>query len=425
MSTRRNKIQRSRFFLVILFPFLLAACANTPANTDSNFPENSPVIVNPTAAIKTSTPEPTETPTATPSPTGFPDPAAFDWVQVAEGFIRPLLLTTAGDGSNRLFIVEQDGAVRVIENGATLATAFLDINEEVSSDGNEQGLLGLAFHPDYENNGFFYVNYTDNSGNTVISRFQVSSDPNVADPASEVQLLTVDQPYENHNGGNLVFGPDGYLYAGLGDGGAGGDPHGNGQNMATLLGKMLRIDVNAGELYGIPAGNPYVNGGGQPEIWASGLRNPWRFSFDRVTGDLYIADVGQGQWEEINFLPGGIVGGSNFGWNYFEGTHAYLGNPPSEITFIAPITEYDHSGRCSVTGGYVYRGVMLPAWQGIYLYGDYCSGEVMGIFQHSDGAWENQILFTTGHLITSFGEDETGELYLVDRRGFIYQLQAK
>lgn len=313
----------------------------------------------------------------------------------------------------------------MIENGATLADPFLDIREQVGSQGNEQGLLGLVFHPDYENNGFFYVNYTDVNGDTVISRFQVSADPNRAEAASEKFLVQVDQPYPNHNGGHLEFGPDGYLYAGLGDGGSGGDPQGNGQSLETLLGKVLRIDVNSGDPYGIPGDNPFANGGGLAEIWTVGLRNPWRFSFDRATGDLYIADVGQGEWEEVNFLPGGIAGGSNFGWNYFEGTHTYEGEPPVGVNFIAPVTEYQHGARCSVTGGYVYRGAALPAWQGVYFYGDYCSGEVLGLLQHADGTWESQLLYSLDVNITSFGLDENGELYVVGRSGGIYQLRAQ
>jgi glucose/arabinose dehydrogenase len=357
---------------------------------------------------------------------GFPDPAGYAWVAIADGFNGPIQVTNAGDGSGRLFVVEQPGVIKVIQDGLTLETPFLDIAEEVGNSGNEQGLLGLAFHPDYEANGIFYVNYTDVVGDTIISRLTVSGDPNVADPASEVHILEVHQPYENHNGGNLVFGPDGYLYIGLGDGGSGGDPQGNGQNPRTLLGKMLRIDVNSAEPYSIPADNPYVNSEqGAPEVWAIGLRNPWRYSFDRATGDLYIGDVGQGSWEEINFLPAGIVGGTNFGWNYYEGTHDYQGTPPEGMQFIFPVTEYAHESRCSITGGFVYRGALMPEWDGIYFYGDYCSGEVFGLFQAADGTWNSQVLFPTGALITSFGEDEAGELYMSSRSGEIFQLQPQ
>jgi glucose/arabinose dehydrogenase len=370
------------------------------------------VLVIPTA---TSQPSPTVVPER-----NIPDPSGYNWQLVAEGFQRPLLLTNAGDGSNRLFVVEQDGQIEVAENGAQLAEPFLDIDANVGSNGNEQGLLGLAFHPDYENNGFLYVNYTDTAGNTVVSRFTASG--NTADPSSEMVMLQIEQPYENHNGGLLYFGPDGYLYIGTGDGGSGGDPRNNGQSTETLLGKLLRIDVNAAEPYAIPVDNPFGRGGGLGEIWAYGLRNPWRFSFDRTTGDLYIADVGQGEWEEISFLPGGSAGGANFGWNFFEGTHAYEGDPPSGL--IPPVAEYDHGHGCSVTGGHVYRGEMLPEWQGVYVYGDFCSGEMWGLVQHSDGSWENQAIYDTSFLITSFGEDEAGELYVLDRFGALYRLEA-
>lgn len=343
---------------------------------------------------------------------------------MANGFAQPLLVTHADDGSGRLFVVEQHGMIWIIENGSQLAEPFLDIRFEVGSGGNEQGLLGLAFDPNYASNGYFYVNYTGLGGNTVVARFQVSENPSIANPDSEAPMLYVAQPYANHNGGHLEFGPDGYLYIGLGDGGSGGDPAGNAQSLETHLGKMLRIDVTQGEPYAIPADNPFANGGGLPEIWAYGLRNPWRFSFDRTTGDLYIADVGQGEWEEIDFLPGGIVGGSNFGWDYFEGTHIYEGAAPEGMNLIAPVVEYQHSSRCSVTGGYVYRGANLPAWNGVYFYGDYCSGEVMGLYQVSSGAWQTDVLWDTTSLITSFGQDEAGEIYLVDRNGDIYQLQA-
>lgn len=368
---------------------------------------------------------PTASPEALPAPS-LPEPDGFDWVQVSAGFVQPLYLTHGGDGSGRLFVVEQAGRIWVLENGNVLAQPFLDIEAQVGSDGNEQGLLGMVFHPDYEQNGFFYLDYTDLSGDTVVSRFQVSADANLADAGTEQIVMQVDQPYPNHNGGQIEFGPDGYLYVGLGDGGSQGDPHGNGQSLETLLGKILRIDVNVGSPYAIPADNPYAGSGGRGEIWAVGFRNPWRFSFDRATGDVYIGDVGQGQWEEIDFLPGGIVGGSNFGWNYFEGTHEYEGSPPAGAALLPPVAEYDHgASRCSVTGGYVYRGPALPAWQGVYIYADYCSGEIFGLVQHADGNWESRLLYDTSFLITSFGLDEGGEIYLVDRGGGIYQLQSQ
>ena len=308
-----------------------------------------------------------------------------------------------------------------------LAAPFLDIRARVGSSGSEQGLLGLAFHPDYTKNGYFFVNYTDRSGDTVIARYRVSADPSLADPSTEVRLLEVQQPYGNHNGGDLAFGPDGYLYISLGDGGSGGDPRNFGQSVDTLLGKLLRIDVSEVDGYSIPAGNPFVNGGGRPEIWAYGLRNPWRISFDQLTGDLYIADVGQNSWEEVNFQPAGSPGGENYGWNTMEGFHCFQSSACDQSGLTLPVIEYalHVQGDCAVTGGYVYRGHSLPAWQGIYVYGDYCSGRVWGLFQNPTGVWENGLLFETGARITSFGQDEDGEIYLVNHRGSVYQLVEK
>jgi glucose/arabinose dehydrogenase len=366
----------------------------------------------------TPTPEPTAIPQA-----GFPDPAGYTWNLIVDGFSRPLLATNAGDGSGRIFVLEQGGVIRIVQGGAILSDPFMDITGQVGSGSNEQGLLGLAFHPDYESNGLFFVNYTDLNGDTVISRFQVSADANVADPASEKILLQVDQPFANHNGGNLEFGPDGFLYAGLGDGGSQGDPNGNGQSRAAYLAKLLRIDVNSGDPYGIPADNPFANSGGLPEIWALGFRNPWRFSFDRATGDLYIADVGQNQWEEVDYLPAGSPGGANFGWNIMEGNHPYQGDATDGM--IGPVTEYEHGNRCSITGGNVYRGQALLAWNGVYFYGDYCSGEILGLVHNADSSWESRLLYDTGFLITSFGLDEAGEIYVLDRNGGLYQLQAQ
>ncbi|MDH5506447.1 MAG: PQQ-dependent sugar dehydrogenase [Anaerolineae bacterium] len=374
---------------------------------------------------------PTAAPTATyPFPvTRIPDAAipsdlsGYGWQLYAGGFHRPVDLTHAGDGSGRVFVVEQAGVIWSLVNGQRAATPFLDISKQVGSRANEQGLLGLAFHPRYAETGYFFVNYTDKRGDTVIARFQVSADPNLADPASEMRLLEIEQPYSNHNGGGLAFGLDGYLYIGLGDGGKAGDPLNAGQSTNMLLGKLLRLDVDGGEPYAIPADNPFANGGGLPEVWAYGLRNPWRFSFDRLTGDLYIGDVGQNLREEINFLPGGIVGGANFGWNYREGLQAYAGAPPAGTHFTDPIIDYGHTnGNCSVTGGVVYRGTALPAWQGVYLYGDYCSGLVWGMVQRGDGIWQNQLVFRAGVLISSFGMDEAGEVYLVSHNGAIYRL---
>jgi glucose/arabinose dehydrogenase len=287
-------------------------------------------------------------------------------------------------------------------------------------------LLGLAIHPHYSENGFFFVNYTDLNGDTVISRFEVSTDPDQANPVSEVKLIVVGQPYANHNGGGIAFGPDGYLYIALGDGGSGGDPLGNAQNTNSLLGKLLRIDVDQGGGYSIPADNPFAGGGGAPEVWAYGLRNPWRFSFDRLTGDLFIGDVGQGSWEEIDFLPAGNPGAANFGWNFREGSQPYgAASSSDDLEMVDPVAEYGRDQGYSVIGGVVYRGEQLPEWNGIYLYGDYGSGYIWGLYPSQDGSWQNQLLFQTDSSITSFGENEQGELYYVAQDGGLYQLVHK
>ena len=357
--------------------------------------------------------------------TQFPDPEGYHWVEAAGGFERPLGLTHAGDGSGRIFVVEQAGIIHVVKNGAARPTPFLDIRDRVGDESIEQGLLGVVFHPQYARNGFFYVNYTDSSGDTVIARYRVSGDANIADPGTETRILQVTQPFVNHNGGGLVFGPDGYLYIGLGDGGAAWDPNENAQNPNILLGKILRIDVDRGNPYAVPPDNPFVNGGGLPEVWAYGLRNPWRFSFDVLTGDLYIGDVGQQQWEEVDFLPAGTPGGANFGWDFYEGAHLFQGAKDPGIPLVFPIAEYSRDGGCSVTGGYVYRGEALLGWQGVYLYGDFCSGQVWGLMRAESEDWLNVLLFDLEALITSFGQDESGELYLVDRNGSIYLLTDK
>jgi glucose/arabinose dehydrogenase len=362
----------------------------------------------PTAPLSTLVP-------STPNATTFPDPDAYTWQPVIEAPLqRPVDLQA--DGSGRLFVIEKLGRIRIIENGQLSPNPFLDITDRVNDNSNEMGLLGFAFHPNFSQNGYFFVNYTGAGGDTFLSRFQANGD--VASASSELNLLKIKQPFPNHNGGALAFGPDGYLYAGLGDGGAAGDPLGNGQSLDTLLGKILRIDVDSKEPYAIPADNPFGN-----EIWAYGLRNPWRISFDKQTGDLYIADVGQGEWEEVNFVPFGSRGGLNFGWDFYEGTHDY--DPPGYAgEFVFPVSEYSHAeGGCSVVGGYVYRGSM-PEWNGIYLYGDYCTGHVWGLIRSGE-QWQTQLLFEAQPLITSFGQDENGEIYMLTDEGDIYQLVRK
>ena len=389
----------------------------TPVLDATPLPEPSPSAVDSTASPS---PFPAE-------PSGPPDPGAYNWSLVVEGLNAPIGLENAMDGSGRLFAIEQPGVIRIIQNGDLMPAPFLDIRSRIDSSSSEQGLLGLAFHPAYIENGFFFVNYTDRNGDTVIARYRVSADPNLADPASELRLLQVSQPFANHNGGDLVFGPDGYLYISLGDGGSGGDPGNNGQSTETLLGALLRIEVGEAENYIVPQHNPFIDGGGRPEIWAYGLRNPWRISFDRQTGDLYIADVGQNSWEEVNFQPAGSPGGENYGWNIMEGFHCYQSPTCDQSGLTLPVVEYalHVEGDCAVTGGYVYRGSSLPDWQGIYIYGDYCSGRVWGLFQNQAGEWENGLLFETGARITTFGQDEDGEIYLVNHRGSVYKLVRK
>jgi uncharacterized repeat protein (TIGR01451 family) len=340
---------------------------------------------------------------------------------IVSGFNRPIQVTHAGDGSDRLFVVEQTGRIWIVRNGAVSPTPFLDLSGLVVCCG-ERGLLGLAFHPDYGNNGHLYVDYTrSGDGATVIARYTVSADPDLADPTSASILLTIAQPYTNHNGGQLLFGPDGYLYIGMGDGGSGGDPHNHGQNPDTLLGAMLRIDVDGGSPYGIPPDNPYVGTGGADQIWAIGLRNPWRFSFDRATGDLYIGDVGQNQWEEISTQATGTPGGVNFGWRCREGTHTYNSAPPCDdpahlATLTDPIAEYSHSEGRSVTGGFVYRGQRYPTLVGRYFYADYVEGKIWSLYQTGadPDTWSAPALeLDTGLNISAFGEDEAGELYVV------------
>lgn len=359
------------------------------------------------------------------APASIPDPAAYSWQLAAEGLARPVGVVNAGDGSGRLFIIEQEGKIRMLQDGYLAAEPFLDISGQVTREGNEQGLLGLAFHPEYAQNGYFYVNYTDLNGHTVISRLRVSADANLADPSTELRLLQVNQPYANHNGGGMAFGPDGYLYLGLGDGGLAGDPQGNGQNTNSMLGKLLRIDVDGSDPYVVPSDNPFAAGGGAPEVWAMGLRNPWRFSFDPQSGDLYIGDVGQGEWEEIDYLHAGSPGGANFGWDYYEAYSEYEGTAPADVSFVEPVAAYPHSVGCSVTGGEVYRGASLPELQGVYLYGDYCSGSVWGLLRQADGSWQNQLMFQVQAQIASFGRDEAGELYLADLQGNVYKLVGK
>lgn len=343
---------------------------------------------------------------------------------VFTGLDNPVYVT-APAGDPRLFVVEQPGRIRVARGGRLMTRPFLDITSRVGS-GGERGLLSMAFHPRYAVNGFFYVNYTDRHGDTRIERFHVSADPDVADSASAKLILGIAQPYANHNGGHLLFGPDGMLYIPTGDGGAGGDPHGNGQNPNALLGKLLRVDVDHGDPYAIPADNPFARGGGRGEIWARGLRNPWRIAFDAVTGLLYIADVGQNRWEEVNVQPAATPG-LNYGWNKMEGSHCYGLPLCGKSGLVLPAVEYDHDSGCSVIGGFVYRGRALPFITGQYFYSDWCRGWLRSIRvtngrATSPRAWE----VAGGPLgsVVSFGQDAAGELYIASQNGNVYRLVA-
>ena len=355
-----------------------------------------------------------------------PSPGQVQLTEIASGLKRPLYVTHAGDGSNRLFVVEKVGKIWIIDKGEKQAQPFLDVSSLVTPEARrritQQGLLGLAFHPDYQTKGQFYINYIDHSGATVASRYQVSPDnPNLADASSGQIIFRHDQPSRFHNGGHMAFGPDGYLYISLGDGQRSVDLLGFGQNTLVLLGSILRIDVDGGLPYAIPADNPFVgDAGGLDEIWAYGLRNVWRFSFDRYSGDMYLADVGNAQWEEVNFQSADSRGGENYGWNVWEGSHPFAGGQAAN--YVAPFAEYSHALGCAVAGGYVYRGASIADLQAVYLFGDYCSGRVWASWRDSQLQWHTSEFLDVGFPISSFGEDEQGELYIVDYGGRVYRL---
>jgi glucose/arabinose dehydrogenase len=378
---------------------------------------------------------------APPAPAGDPAPPAYTAAavnlglsQVVTGLSRPVALTAAGDGSGRLFVVEQAGSIRIIKGGTLLATPFLDIHTKVSCCG-ERGLLGLAFHPSFATNRRFYVFYTRLDGDLVISQFSATSaDPDRASTSEKVILRIEHSRYANHNGGQLVFGPDGYLYIGTGDGGGSGDPLRSGQSRTTRLGKILRIDINrttATRNYAIPSTNPYATSTTRKrEIWSYGLRNPWRFSFDRATGDLYVGDVGQGRYEEIDRARRRTGGGRgvNWGWSVMEGNHCYRPSTGCNTTGKArPVAEYRHAvpgvNNCSVTGGYVYRGAAFPDMVGGYFFGDFCSGRIWSFSAAAAGAQNEVLALDSSAAISAFGQDDAGELYLADYSGgTIYRL---
>lgn len=352
---------------------------------------------------------------------------------------QPTHINHAGDGSGRLFITEKTGHIRILLDGDVLATPFLDISDRVS-DYSECGLFSTAFPSDFSETGYFFVAYSYNTRDlgdlvppdfdyepndgcdTVIARFKVTTDANVADAASETRVLMINQPYNNHNGGQIAFGPDGYLYIGTGDGGSGSDPHDFGQNTQSLLGKLLRIDVSAEDGYTVPADNPFVNNTDyRPEIWAFGLRNPWRFAFDRATDELYIADVGQSTREEVNVQPAASAGGENYGWRLMEGDLCHIPETGCEtLNLTTPAIVYDHNQGCSITGGFVYRGDLYPELQGVYFYGDYCTRRLWGMQRNDDDRWETAEVGAISFAAISFGEDEVGNIYLAGTNDNIY-----
>jgi glucose/arabinose dehydrogenase len=363
-----------------------------------------------------------------------PVSAAASLVPIATGLDNPLFVTNAGDGSGRLFIVEQGGKILVYKSGAVLPTPFLDIGDQLAT-GTEQGFLGLAFHPHYETNGKFYVYFTRRGGDIAINEYHVTSNPDVATRAGGRRIITIAHPPStNHNGGMLAFGKDGYLYIGVGDGGGSGDAGNHAQNKDSLLGKILRININGtlgSRQYLISKSNPFVGKPGRNEIWSYGLRNPWRFSFDRLTGNIWVGDVGQDRYEEIDrklanstAAPNGR--GSNYGWRVLEGSHCFRPSSGcSKAGKVLPITEYSHAGgRCSVTGGYVYRGTASPSLAGRYVFADFCSGTIWTVSASAPTGTTRTVLLASGLMVSSFGEDEAGEVYVVDHGGAVYQLVA-
>ncbi len=427
---------RVRILSVLLVSLIITACAvpaNSPARQTVSTPASAvavPTVVPPTLRPTATSPASTiaTSPTAQLTATPIQRENAFTLVLepiVTSGLTRPTDLAVANDATGRLFVVEQPGRIRTISNGRLFDQPFLDITDRVLSEGNEQGLLSVALHPDFRTNGQLFVDYTRQpDGATVIERYTVSGDPNYADKNSATQILVIPQPQANHNGGQLQFGPDGYLYIGMGDGGGQGDQHGsigNGQNRNVLLGKLLRIDVTHQDTYAIPPTNPF-----NTEVWAFGLRNPWRFSFDRATGDLYIADVGQDTYEEVDFQPAASKGGENYGWRSMEGRHCYDPQEGCDQTgLVLPVAEYSHAvGGCAITGGYIYRGAQYPVLQGQYFFGDYCTG-IMWSLQRAGDQWQMTKRLESGLHISSFGEDVYGEIYVIDLGGGVYRLSAK
>ena len=436
LHNRRPGRLWARLVAGILLAAFSAACGST-GSTPSPGPSGTASVGPTSTASSRPTPTPASpSPSATTAASGaaqYPLPAAkISFAKLLDGFSRPVTVANAGDG--RLFVVEQTGKIKIVEGGAVKGT-FLDISGRISLTGSERGLLGLAFHPNYASNGRFFVRYTDGTGDVRISEFAVTSDPDKADPASERPIITVrHRSYANHNGGAIAFGPDGYLYIGTGDGGSGGDPSGNGQKLSILLGKLLRLDVDhtaGGRNYAVPNDNPFVGQAGTlPEIWSYGLRNPYMFSFDRATCDLWIADVGQDKWEEVDreTIAEGLGRGANLGWSVMEGVHCF--NPSSGCKTtgkVLPLAEYSHGSGdsigCSIIGASVYRGAARPDLQGRYFFGDYCTGKVWDVSAAGPNSQTPQLILSSGLTFTGFGEGSDGEIYAVTSKGGLYRLQ--
>lgn len=354
-----------------------------------------------------------------------PPPGSPALKLLSSSLSQPVYVTAAPGDTDRFFVVEKTGTIRIFRHDTLLDTAFLDITSQVST-GSEQGLLSMAFHPNYASNGYFYISYTNTTGDSRIVRYHVSADPNLADSTTGDTILTLAQPFSNHNGGLILFGPDKKLWIGFGDGGGAGDTAGNGQNKKVLLGKLLRVDVDAAAPYGIPPGNPFFGDTTvRQEIWAYGLRNPWRFSFDRQTGDLYIGDVGQNLYEEVDGQLSGTLGGQNYGWNIMEAKHCYTPDTGCNTAGLTmPLVEYDHTQGCAVTGGYVYRGSVTEL-VGQYLYSDYCSGFVRSfvlVLGRPSAPIDWSAELPTGGNVSSFGEDAKGEVYITTLDGKLYRI---
>ena len=403
---------------LILGVGLLAACGGDDDAIDSNDTGATPVeTVEPTP--EGADPEPD--PTATAEPESERDHGRLQQIDLdlelfADGFVQPTDLVAATDGSDRLFVVSRIGLILVVEDGVVREEPLLDIHEQIEHAMVEQGLLSMALHPDFAENGYFYVYYiTHGDEDTMVSRFQLSEDRRIAVRESETPILEVEQPHYSHNGGNLKFGPDGYLYIGLGDGEDPGDPHGNSQNPGTLLGSILRIDVDGGDPYAIPPDNPFVDDAdARDEIWAYGLRNPWRFSFDPETGDMYMVDVGQWAVEEVNVQPADSTGGENYGWPIMEGDQCWEADECDKEGLTMPVATYENPSQgCAIIGGYPYHGQAYPELEGIYFFGDWCSGRIWGL-ENVGGEWVKEELIHSDLMINAFGLDHNGEIYALN-----------